>query len=184
MLDREQLPAQWQLLIYTVPSDPSRKRASVWRELKKVGAVYLRDGVCVLPERDRTAATMNAIAARIEAFGGDAILVGGVALDVAHARNIVESSDAARQQEYAEIEQEGENLLKHVHRETQHREFTFAELEELEADLKKLRGWFEQVQARDYFGASQAVAAAAVLDRCDQAVGPFMETASDEEGRR
>ena len=34
----------WLLLIYTVPSQPSRKRAAVWRDVKKAGAVYLRDG--------------------------------------------------------------------------------------------------------------------------------------------
>src|SRR5438552_3585554 len=183
MLDKEQRPALWRLLIYTVPSEPSRKRAFVWRELKKVGAVYLRDGVCVLPDRDATAATMNTIAAKIEEFGGDAIVVGGVALETSRAGKIVESSNAARQQEYAEISQEAENLLKHVQRETQHRDFTFAELEELEADLKKLRGWLEQIQARDYFGASQAAAVAALLERCDQAVGAFMEAASAQESR-
>src|SRR5438309_7457883 len=42
---------EWLLLIYTLPSQPSRKRAYVWRELKKVGAVYLRDGVAILPRR-------------------------------------------------------------------------------------------------------------------------------------
>ena len=44
----------WLLLIYTVPAEPSRKRAAIWRELKKVGAPYLRDGVCILPERPET----------------------------------------------------------------------------------------------------------------------------------
>ena len=44
----------WLLLVYTVPAEPSRLRAAVWRDLKKAGAVYLRDGVCVLPERDET----------------------------------------------------------------------------------------------------------------------------------
>ena len=41
---------QWLVLIYTLPPEPTRKRAFVWRELKKIGAVYLRDGVCLLPE--------------------------------------------------------------------------------------------------------------------------------------
>ena len=46
----------WLLLIYTVPAEPTRKRAFIWRELKKVGAPYLRDGVCILPERPDTLA--------------------------------------------------------------------------------------------------------------------------------
>ena len=56
----------WRLLIYTVPAQPSRKRAFIWRELKKAGAVYLRDGVCALPERPETAAVLSAVAAKVE----------------------------------------------------------------------------------------------------------------------
>jgi len=65
----------WLVLIYTVPAEPSRKRAFIWRELKKVGAVYLRDGVCVLPEGEATAAAFRAIAAKIEEFEGEATLI-------------------------------------------------------------------------------------------------------------
>ena len=58
----------WLLLIYTVPAEPSRTRAFIWRELKKVGAPYLRDGVCILPERSETAAAARAIAAKVIPF--------------------------------------------------------------------------------------------------------------------
>ena len=76
---------------------------------------------------------------------------------------------------------EGEALLTHVRRETEHRDFTFAELEELEADLKKLRSWFQQIQGRDYFGAPRADQVEALLQRCDEALSSFMEVASDRE---
>ena len=55
----------WLLLIYRVPAEPSRKRAFVWRELKKVGAVYLRDGVCVLPDQAATRAGLRQVAERM-----------------------------------------------------------------------------------------------------------------------
>jgi hypothetical protein len=32
----------------------------VWREVKKLGALYLRDGVCILPERAETIAAARA----------------------------------------------------------------------------------------------------------------------------
>ena len=37
------MAARWLVLIYTLPAEPTRKRAFVWRELKKLGAVYLRE---------------------------------------------------------------------------------------------------------------------------------------------
>ena len=40
----------WFVLVYKLPSEPSRYRASVWRKLKAAGAVYLQNGVAALPE--------------------------------------------------------------------------------------------------------------------------------------
>ena len=106
----------WLLLIYTVPAEPSRKRAAVWRELKKVGAPYLRDGVCILPERPDTRQRLDAIAARVQEFGGDATLVSGARLSEPRAVSLVEQFRAARAEEYDEIAREADRLLEHVAR--------------------------------------------------------------------
>lgn len=172
------MPPSWLLLIYTVPADPSRLRATIWREIKKAGAVYLRDGVCALPETSRTAAALGAIAARVEELGGRATLVTGARLDEARAAWIAAQSSEARTAEYDEIGREVEGFLEHVRRETEHREFTFAELEELEEDLGKLKRWVEQVRARDHFGGEAAGRVDGLLRRCDEELGAFMEEAS------
>lgn len=169
--------ATWLLLIYTVPSEPSRLRATVWRELKKVGAVYLRDGVGVLPARPETTESFRAIAARIADFGGQATLVEDAKLDPARTRAIVDQANAARAEEYAEVGRDTEAFLAHVEREREHREFTFAEVEELEADLGKLRRWIDQIRARDYFGTGGAAAVDAVLTRGETALAAFLDEA-------
>ena len=171
----------WLLLIYTVPAEPSRKRAAIWRELKKVGAPYLRDGVCILPERADTRERLDAIAAKVEEFGGEATLVSGARLSETRATALVEQFHAARAEEYDEIAREADRLTEHVARETEHRQFTYAELEELEGDLGKLRRWTDQVLARDYFGDGAPKDLAAVLDRCEHALGTFLEAAAAQE---
>ncbi len=171
----------WLLLVYTVPAEPSRKRAAIWRELKKVGAPYLRDGVCILPERPDTRERLDAIATKVEEFGGDATLVSGAHLSETRVTALVEKFRAARAEEYDEVAREADRLLEHVARETEHRQFTYAELEELEADLGKLRRWTEQVLARDYFGDGPPEGPGAALDRCEQALGTFLEAAAAQE---
>jgi len=167
----------WLLLIYTVPSEPSRLRAAVWRELKKVGAVYLRDGVCVMPTRPEATAAFRAIAARIEEFGGQATLVEAAQLDEGREQAITEQANVARGEEYAEIAREAERFLAHVEREREHREFTFAEVEDLVEDLGKLRRWVEQVRARDYFGAGGSVVVDDYLTRGNAALTAFLDEA-------
>lgn len=172
----------WLLLIYTVPSEPSRKRAYVWREIKKIGALYLRDGVCALPDRTETADALRQVAAKIAEFGGEATLVADAHLDERRAAALIAASRAARAEEYAELAREAEAFLAHVHRETEHRAFTFAELEELEGDLAKLTRWTEQVRARDYFATEDGGRVGALLARCEEELTAFMEMAAREDG--
>jgi hypothetical protein len=175
------MASTWLLLIYTVPTEPSRKRAFVWRELKKAGAVYLRDGVCALPECADAPDTLRSIAVKVEEFGGQATLVEGARLESGRAEAIKSQSLAARATEYGEIAREAEQFLVHLQHETEHREFSFAELEELEVDLDKLKRWMEQVRGRDYFGAEAVGPVKALLAHCDEALAAFLEEASGRE---
>jgi hypothetical protein len=168
----------WLLLIYTVPAEPSRKRAFIWRELKKIGAPYVRDGVCILPERSDTVELAGVIAAKVEEFGGEATLVSGARLTPVRSAALVGQFRAARAEEYQDIARDADQLLAHVAREMEHREFTYAELEELEADLGKLRRWTDQVLARDYFETGVPENLREALERCDQALGAFLEHAA------
>lgn len=165
----------WLLLIYTLPAQPSRMRAFIWRELKKVGAPYLRDGVCVLPDRPDTYELARGIVARVEEFGGDATLARAAHLDTARAGALVEQFRSARASEYREITAEADRLLEHVARESEHRELSHAEIDELASDLRKLRRWTDQVVARDYFGDGPPADLCAALERCDRGLGGVME---------
>jgi hypothetical protein len=175
-----QLSTSWLLLIYTVPAQPTRKRATVWREIKKLGAIYLRDGVCVLPEQAATMTSLRSLANRIEEMDGQACLVQGAQLDANRAEALEAEFRSARAEEYAEISREADQLLAHIARETEHREFTYAELEELEQDLGKLKRWTDQVHARDYFAESSYSNIQALLERCDGALEIFLDQASAE----
>jgi hypothetical protein len=170
----------WLLLIYTVPRTPSRLRATIWRELKKVGAVYLRDGVCVLPERDDTTVAVEAIASKVHEFAGQATIATS-RLDVNTVARIIDETAAARADEYDELVREAERFLDHVRREQEHRALTYREVEELEADLEKIRRWFEQVRARDYAPlAAEQERVLAVLAHCDAALAGFLDDVYNE----
>src|SRR5215212_3334419 len=93
----------WLLLIYSVPSEPSRKRASVWREVKKAGALYLRDGVCILPQRPDTLAAFRRIAAMVEDFQGQVTLVDRAYLSAERGAAVITALRTAREDEYREV---------------------------------------------------------------------------------
>src|SRR3954454_18081441 len=67
-------PRRWLLLLYKVPPEPTANRVSVWRKLKRLGAILLHDAVWVLPPSPRTIEELRWLAAEIRERGGDVTL--------------------------------------------------------------------------------------------------------------
>ncbi|GAC1317880.1 MAG: hypothetical protein NVSMB2_12120 [Chloroflexota bacterium] len=168
----------WLLLIYTVPAEPTRKRAFIWRLLKKIGAVYLRDGICVLPEQPVTHRSLTTVADKVREFGGHAHLAEAARLDPATDDLVRCRAREARQLEYAAVVEAGAALVAHMRRESRHRSLHDAELHLMHLDLVKLRRWRDQIQARDYFTAEGAATAEAVLVACETALNHLAATAA------
>jgi hypothetical protein len=165
----------WALLIYTVPAQPSRLRATVWRELKRVGATYLRDGVCVLPEGDQTLVAFQALADQVEALGGKATVVSGARLGPETADEVIRDSRALRSAEYAELARDARGFLDYVRLEARHRELGRAELARLERDLGKLRTWLREARSGDHFEADGRDRADALLGECARELASLSE---------
>ncbi len=65
----------WLLLIISLPTDNTAGRMRSWRAIKACGAVVLRDGVYLLPERDPCLAAFQAVQMDVRAGGGVAYLL-------------------------------------------------------------------------------------------------------------
>ncbi len=64
----------WVLLLYKVASEPSARRVSVWRKLKRLGALLLHDAVWVLPAQPYTREQFRWLAAEIHEMEGSAMV--------------------------------------------------------------------------------------------------------------
>jgi hypothetical protein len=161
---------RWALLLYTVPAAPSRKRAAVWREVRRLGALYLRDGACALPDTASARAGLAALAARVAELAGQATLVYEARLSPPTAAGLRAELARARQAEYDEVTAAAAALLRHVGREAEHRAFRRAELAGLASDLGRLERWLAQIRARDYLHDGDAAAVTAALAACRAAL--------------
>lgn len=173
------MPRDWILLIYSLPSQPSRKRAYVWRELKKLGAVYLRDGVALLPRRPDLEAHLVAVADRIAEYEGQADLVRSPELSAQRENELVERFGKERAAEYKEVYHACVRFLRDVLEEVDADDFGFPDVDKLESELSRLKRWNEQIRERDYFGAADADRVADILIKCDRAFDNFVKTASE-----
>jgi hypothetical protein len=166
--------ARWLVLIYRVPSEPTRLRASVWRRLKSLGAVYLQNSAAVLPAAVGSDRALRALRNEIvEEMGGMAILLMSEAL-VGEAE-IAQALNRARDEEYDEIVQRCEEFLHAIGNQIKAKHFTYAAMEEHDDGLKRLRRSMEKVRARDALDATGAARADEMLGECAQAMNDFAE---------
>lgn len=167
---------QYHVLIYQVPSQPSAARVGVWRELKRLGALYLQQSVCILPSTPATRADLTRIAARIVDLGGTYHLLPLRSLPDDEEAKIVEGFIAQSTLQYEEIIENCEvNFTKEIEFETFRQNFTYAEAEEIRQDLDKIRRWYDRAVERDWFGAPRRADALRCIERCDELLEAFEE---------
>jgi len=158
---------RWLLLTYKVPAEPASKRVALWRRLKGMGAVYLQNGVCLLPKTDDHVRRLKMLENDISEMGGDAVILATVALDRAQEEKVVARFQADRDEAYRELIDKCDDFEAEIAKETAAEHFTYAELEENDVDLKKLQGWLEKIGKLDFYGAALANEAAERLKQCE-----------------
>lgn len=164
---------RWLLITVSTPGQSSSLRVHVWRKLRSLGALYLQQSVCLLPERPETVRAVNRLLDRVRHEGGDGRAVRIAIVDAAEERAIIEAFRAERADEYQEVCARTPAFLEEIDSERAKGRTTYAEVEESEADLDRLRTWLSRIQARDYFEAAGGVDAVAAVEACAQALTAF-----------
>ncbi|MGA7672011.1 MAG: Chromate resistance protein ChrB [Nitrolancea sp.] len=164
----------WMLLVYRVPTEPASRRVTVWRELKRLGSLYLQQCVCILPDRPDLRTDVERIVEKIDAFEGQCTLFEIPHLRPADEEHIVESFRSLRNKEYREIVEECETkFVKEIEFEHFRQNYTFEEAEEIGQDLEKIRRWFDRIVARDWFDASGRKDVEGWIERCADLLSEF-----------
>ena len=161
----------WLLLIYRVPPEPSRLRSTVWRRIKSLGAIYLQNSVAALPASPAAERSLRRLRREILDMSGSAVLLSATVL--ASEADVRNAFQAARDDEYEEIADKCADFLRQVQKEWDASHFTYAELEENEVDLVKLRNWFAKVAERDVFGAGGRSATEQALEACEESLEAY-----------
>lgn len=156
---------------------PAATRVRVWRKLRSLGALYLQQSVCLLPDRDPVRRQVQRLIASVRKDGGTARSLTVAVTDAAEYTQLVAEFNAERDAEYAEVVERAPELLAELEKETARGRATYAEVEESEADLERFDKWLAKIAARDYFGAPGGEAARAVVERCRSALAAFEDAA-------
>ena len=163
----------WIVLLYRLPSNDSRARIAVWRELRRSGALHLQQSVVAVPDDEAFADVVERLREVLAEVGGQVTALRAEPAAGGDDGRLLEAWNAARDAEYRELAGECAKFLAEIDHEFEIEKFTLAELDEEEAELDKLQRWHERTRARDLHGASGAEAAGRALRRAEEALARY-----------
>ena len=159
-----------------MPAEPASKRVSVWRDLHRLGALYLQQCVCILPTMEGPNAELSRITSKIPALGGDFTLIDLPLVPPKDEARFVSSFRTQRASEYAELVVACETTFsKRVELEALQRTFSPGAVEELHRQLHDLERRFEWISQRDWFDADEREDAERSLVHCARLLAEFEE---------
>ncbi|PYN98779.1 MAG: ChrB protein [Candidatus Rokuibacteriota bacterium] len=106
----------WQVLIVSLPREPSSLRVRAWRRLKALGALALKNGVYLLPATNEAVEQFQWLSQEVQRDGGDATLLRVERIENMPEDEIVRRFREARDADYRALTERYRRLLRTAER--------------------------------------------------------------------
>src|SRR4051794_225641 len=159
----------WLLLLYGLPAKGNTARVTLWRKLKKYGAVQLKTSAYVLPDQPEHYERFQWLATEIRESDGEATLIRVSQIEGVDDRQIIQTFNEARAAEYKEVSQACQALLNSRRK---------GKEAEPAAQFAKQQRRFREIKDVDYFRSPAADDTQMILQRLEKALTPKGRAAS------
>jgi hypothetical protein len=164
----------WLLITVSTPGGGSSTlRVYAWRTLRRLGAHYLQQSVCVLPATPKTTRATTRLVTRVRAEGGRGEVLRLQLIDARQEAAVIDAMQRERADEYRELVERTRQFHEELEHERRRGRATYTELEESDVDLARHQKWLAAIRARDYFDAPGGEEAAAAVASCEEALARF-----------
>lgn len=153
----------WLLLLYGLPAKGNTARVSLWRRLKKAGAVQLKTSAYMLPDSPEHRERFQWLATEIKESGGEAALIRVAEIEGMSDAQIVGMFNEARAAEYNELSEECRKMVADAKRSQQ---------AELAAKFARQQRRLYEVKEVDYFNSPAVDDARMSLQRLERLLHP------------
>jgi hypothetical protein len=135
----------WLLLLVRLPATHQAERVSVWRKLKKSGAIQIQTSTYVLPDEPARYETFQWLTQHIRDAGGDATLVRAREIEGLPNEKLISLFNAARAKEYAALREQIRAIGSHGKRSSR-----------AASELDRVRKQFREIRQTDFFNCPRA----------------------------
>lgn len=110
-------------------------------------------------------------------LGGESLVFEGKLLNDADEGRVLDNLGEASRLEYTELLDKCADYLKEIEKETAAENFIFAEVEENEEELEKLKNWFKKIQKRQIVEIPEKEQAITAIAKCEEVFEQFSAVA-------
>ncbi len=136
--------ARWLLLIHQLPTKPAYARVKIWRRLKGLGAVTVKNSVYALPSNAETREDFAWLIKEIAELGGEGFVCEATLVDGLNDSEVRALFSVARDEDYAEVAASARELAA---------KYSSSGRAELAGPVARLRRQLDEIIAIDFFGA-------------------------------
>ncbi|ELR99559.1 chromate resistance protein ChrB domain-containing protein [Gloeocapsa sp. PCC 73106] len=145
----------WLVFSYSLPSkSQSSPRVTLWRRLRRIGAISLKTGVYILPARDECIEAFQWLANAVQQAKGETLIIHVQQFEGLTDPEIIQLFREVRQQDYAEILQQAEAIRD--------------DYDNARETLAKLRKRYNEIVSIDFFNCLESTTVAATLKQIEQ----------------
>jgi hypothetical protein len=160
----------WLLLLYGLPAKGNTARVSLWRKLKKYGAIQLKTSAYVLPDRPEHYERFQWLATEIKDSGGEATLIRVARIEGVGDQEIIQKFNQARAADYKEVSQACQVSLGAGRKKGKE--------DERAAEFGRQQRRFREIKEVDYFKSPAADDTQMILQRLEKSLTPKGRAAS------
>jgi hypothetical protein len=163
-------PQAWLILAYRLPANHGLK-ITIRRRLTGIGAVFPANAVAAVPASPAAERALRRMRSQINEAGGSAQVLRAEVIE--GARDLAAAFNAAREREYAEIIADCGGIMAGIEALTAEGRFSYQDLGDKDAELKRLSERTETIRGRDACGAANAESARSALSSAQAALDDF-----------
>ena len=165
---------EWLLITVSTPrGGPSTLRVYAWRTLRRLGAHYLQQSVCLLPATPKTTRAAARLVTRLRTEGGHGEMLRIRLTDAKQEAGVIDAIQRERTDEYHELVDSTQQFREELEQERRRGRAMYTELEESDVDLARHQKWLAAIRVRDYFDAPGGEEAAEAVASCEEALARF-----------
>ncbi len=176
--------ASWLVVLYDVSAEPSKFKVRLWRDFKRMGALYPQMSICVIPDNKENRKNLERIENMIMK-DGRLTKIHGRAITENDQNRILHIFRDERNRQYDEILEECHEYIDEINLNIKNKKTIQEEVEEMEEALDGLKRWFARIKSIDWVARpANAIRVEKSLWECQDLLHKFTELSHPKKSNR